>query len=67
MRLRLRYETYPAQMSETATSGWAELHKHVRTTDIDKVDDCRDDIDTLLVFVRQLLSRAHSAHFFTPV
>lgn len=45
---------YSSQISEPATSVWDELHRTVRTSDINKVDDCRDDIDTLLVFVRKV-------------
>lgn len=64
LRLCIRHKAYPTQVPETTTSGWGELHKTVRTADINKVDDCRDDIDTLLVFVRELFSCAMSAYSF---
>ena len=33
------------------TSGWAAMAKTIREVDEDKVRDCKEDIDTLLVFV----------------
>ena len=45
--------TVYTQASEPVPSGWPALFKALRDVDVTKVDDCRDDIDTLLVFVRQ--------------
>lgn len=64
LRLCIQHKAYLTQVPEPATSGWGELHKTVRTADINKVDDCRDDIDTLLVFVRELFSCARSTYSF---
>lgn len=40
------------QPSSPPESGWPALYRSVRDADVTKVDDCREDIDTLLVFVR---------------
>ena len=32
-------------------TGWAAMAKEVRDFDVEKMSDCKDDIDTLLVFV----------------
>ena len=36
------------------TNPWKALEKTVRTADEEKVKDCKEDVDTLLVFVRIL-------------
>ena len=36
---------------EPERTGWAKLYDLVRQVDKDRVEDIRDDIDTLLVFV----------------
>lgn len=36
-------------------TGWAALDKVIREFDEEKVRDCKEDIDTLLVFVRILM------------
>ena len=36
-------------------TGWAAMAKTIREVDEDKVMDYKEDIDTLLVFVRKLL------------
>ncbi|KAJ3531459.1 hypothetical protein NM688_g7571 [Phlebia brevispora] len=38
------------QLSSPETNPWMTLDKTVRGLDIDKVHDCKDDMDTLLVF-----------------
>lgn len=58
-------DAYSTQVPEPPASGWPELHKTVRTADINKVDDCRDDIDTLLVFVRVSCPYARSSSSLT--
>ena len=37
-------------------SGWSAIAQTVRDVDEAKVKDCKEDIDTLLVFVRLLFS-----------
>ena len=32
-------------------TGWAAMAKEVREFDVEKVNECKEDIDTLLVFV----------------
>ena len=39
---------------EPERTGWAKLYDLVRQVDKDRVEDIRDDIDTLLVFVSSL-------------
>ena len=41
---------------EPERTGWAKLYDLVRQVDKDRVEDIRDDIDTLLVFVSSLSS-----------
>ncbi len=36
-------------------TGWAAMSKTIREVDEDKVKDYKEDIDTLLVFVRYLI------------
>ncbi len=36
---------------------WVKIDKTVRHVDEEKIKDCTDDIDTLLVFVRMLSDR----------
>lgn len=38
-------------------SGWPTMAKTVRDADIDRIADCKEDMDTLLVFVRADRSR----------
>jgi hypothetical protein len=40
-----------ADMNSSGTTGWTAMAKTVRGVDEDKVKDCKEDIDTLLVFV----------------
>ena len=42
------------QIPDPPAPGWPALYKTVREADVNKVEDCREDIDTLLVFVRNL-------------
>ena len=39
-----------------ALDGWAKIDKTIRQLDEDKVRDCKEDMDTLLVFVSFLLT-----------
>ena len=41
---------------EPERTGWAKLYDLVRQVDKDRVEDIRDDIDTLLVFVSPLFN-----------
>lgn len=49
-RERIRY------VEVSSPSGWQTMTKTVREVDEDKIGDCKDDIDTLLVFVRTVQS-----------
>jgi hypothetical protein len=49
----VRYVTQPSR-----PGGWSEMVKIVREFDEEKVKDCKEDIDTLLVFVCYLLNQA---------
>lgn len=42
----VRVTSYPGQ-----STGWAAMSKDVREFDEEKVQSCKDDVDTLLVFV----------------
>lgn len=42
----LQYVALPGQ-----ATGWTAMADTVRKFDEEKIDDCKDDIDTLLVFV----------------
>lgn len=42
-------------LSGTGMSGWAGMAHTFRTMDEEKIRDCKEDIDTLLVFVRTIL------------
>ena len=42
----VRVMSYPGQ-----STGWAAMSKDVREFDEEKVQSCKDDVDTLLVFV----------------
>lgn len=39
-------------MATLGATGWGAMAKTVRDIDEDKIRDCKEDIDTLLVFVR---------------
>lgn len=39
-------------MATSGATGWSAMTKTVRDIDEDKIRDCKEDIDTLLVFVR---------------
>ena len=39
--------------------GWAAMAKTLRDVDGDKIRDCKEDIDTLLVFVSLLTLEPH--------
>ena len=36
--------------------GWAKIDRTIRQLDEEKVRDCKEDVDTLLVFVSRLAS-----------
>ncbi len=42
----VRVTSYPGQ-----STGWAAMSKDIREFDEEKVQSCKDDVDTLLVFV----------------
>lgn len=42
-------------------TGWAAMAQAVRKHDEEKIDDCKDDINTLLVLVRPIMSTATSS------
>ena len=44
------FQASPMVMS--GATGWGAMARTVRDIDEDKIRDCKEDIDTLLVFVR---------------
>ena len=41
-------------ISESVDSGWAAIARTIREVDVQKIGDYKEDIDTLLVFVRAI-------------
>lgn len=65
---------FPTPSGVSGTTGWAVISRTVRDGDEVKVKDCKEDIDTLLVFVRvfsdlyaRFLTRESKAGLFSAV
>lgn len=55
--------TSPLYASASGLTGWAAMAKTVRDFDEEKIRDCKEDIDTLLVFVSPSLQYVNGVAF----
>lgn len=53
-------------VTDPSSSGWPAMVKTVRDSDTAKITDCKEDIDTLLVFVRVAVIISNVDMFLTP-
>ena len=52
---------------EVGSSGWSKIYPIVRELDEQSVKDCKEDIDTLLVFVRMTALLRHLPLIVTDI